>query len=219
MEFFNGLEQRVRRIVPQTPLKLPEGPGRGGKELRRFSGLETDGILDKGHTSPSAPPPVGIKGLTGPGMQNGEGLPLRVAALLRYDPFQVVSNPDDILHELDRAAESGVTDSLQNESDAVALRRLRMYAERVVDMALPKADGPHHRRMEVVRLQYLTKVLLCRLHHTPSSYPFGFMLCHFQEEAHISSIPYSACQPSSARALDGSAQHAAMSPGRRGSST
>ena len=36
-------------------------------------------------------------------------------------------------------------------------------------------------------------------------YPLGFSDCHFQEEAHMSSIPNLASQPSSSRALAGSA--------------
>ena len=36
-------------------------------------------------------------------------------------------------------------------------------------------------------------------------YPLGLADCHFQEEAHISSIPSLASQPSSSRALAGSA--------------
>ena len=41
--------------------------------------------------------------------------------------------------------------------------------------------------------------------HQAPLYPSGFMLCHFQLEAHISSIPYCASQPSSSLALRGSA--------------
>ena len=47
-------------------------------------------------------------------------------------------------------------------------------------------------------------------------YPFGFWLCHRQASAHICSMPRFALQPSSFFASDGSAQHSAMSPGRRG---
>lgn len=36
-----------------------------------------------------------------------------------------------------------------------------------------------------------------------SLYPFGFWLCHLQESAHISSMPYSASQPSSFFAFSG----------------
>ena len=51
---------------------------------------------------------------------------------------------------------------------------------------------------------------------SPVRYPSGFMLCHRQESAHISSIPNFASQPSSAFALPGSQKHVAMSPARRG---
>ena len=47
-------------------------------------------------------------------------------------------------------------------------------------------------------------------------YPYGFWLCHRQASAHICSMPRFALQPSSFFASDGSAQHSAMSPGRRG---
>ena len=47
-------------------------------------------------------------------------------------------------------------------------------------------------------------------------YPKGFWLCHFHASLHISSMPRFAVQPSSFFASDGSAQHSAMSPGRRG---
>ena len=50
-------------------------------------------------------------------------------------------------------------------------------------------------------------------------YPSGLWLCQFQLWAHISSMPYCASQPSSRLALEGSHQHSAMSPGRRGSMT
>lgn len=50
-------------------------------------------------------------------------------------------------------------------------------------------------------------------------YPSGLWLCQFQLWAHISSMPYWASQPSSRLALEGSHQHSAMSPGRRGSMT
>ena len=52
-----------------------------------------------------------------------------------------------------------------------------------------------------------------------SRYPLGFFCCQFHEDAHISSMPYRASQPSSFRAFSGSAQQAATSPGRRGSIT
>ena len=47
-------------------------------------------------------------------------------------------------------------------------------------------------------------------------YPYGFWLCHFHASLHICSMPRFAFQPSSFAASDGSAQHSAMSPGRRG---
>ena len=47
-------------------------------------------------------------------------------------------------------------------------------------------------------------------------YPNGFMLCHFHVSAHISSMPRFAVHLSSFFASAGSAQHSAMSPGRRG---
>ena len=50
-------------------------------------------------------------------------------------------------------------------------------------------------------------------------YPSGLWLCQFQLSRHISSMPYSASQPSSRLALLGSHQHSAISPGRRGSMT
>ena len=50
-------------------------------------------------------------------------------------------------------------------------------------------------------------------------YPSGLWLCQFQLSRHISSMPYSASQPSSRLALLGSHQHSAISPGRRGSIT
>lgn len=50
-------------------------------------------------------------------------------------------------------------------------------------------------------------------------YPSGLWLCQFQLSWHISSMPYSASQPSSRLALLGSHQHSAISPGRRGSMT
>ena len=50
-------------------------------------------------------------------------------------------------------------------------------------------------------------------------YPSGLWLCQFQLWAHISSMPYWASQPSSRLALEGSHQHSAMTPGRRGSMT
>ncbi len=50
-------------------------------------------------------------------------------------------------------------------------------------------------------------------------YPSGLWLCQFQLSRHISSMPYSASQPSSRSALLGSHQHSAISPGRRGSMT
>ena len=43
-------------------------------------------------------------------------------------------------------------------------------------------------------------------HHLPSPlYPLGLEDCHFQEEAHMSSMPYPASQPSSSLAFTGSA--------------
>lgn len=50
-------------------------------------------------------------------------------------------------------------------------------------------------------------------------YPSGLWLCQFQLSRHISSMPYSASQPSSRLALLGSHQHSAISPVRRGSMT
>jgi len=46
--------------------------------------------------------------------------------------------------------------------------------------------------------------------------PYGFIDCQRQRSAHIVSMPRSAFQPSSLAARDGSAQHSATSPGRRG---
>ena len=47
-------------------------------------------------------------------------------------------------------------------------------------------------------------------------YPYGFRLCHFHASAHISAMPRFAFHLSSFAASAGSAQHSAMSPGRRG---
>ena len=64
--------------------------------------------------------------------------------------------------------------------------------------------------------------LLCVFYYFNYSavlYPSGLWLCQFQLSRHISSMPYSASQPSSRLALLGSHQHSAISPGRRGSMT
>ena len=155
VEVGDGLVQSLRRVVLQHPLELAEGPGRGGKPLRRLGGLEAHGVLQEGVHPPGAPLGVGMVVAAVPGDAQGEGLPLRIAPLGGNLLFQVVGDPRNVGHHLFRVVEGVAGDPLEDKPAAGVLPRLGVDAEGVVDVAGAKPHRAHHFSSKVKGIQGL----------------------------------------------------------------
>ena len=99
---------------------------------------------------------------------------------------------DDEDHRL-KARPAGVVDGVVDDKLAVVSHGVQLFKA-----AVPAAHAGSHDDQDWL-FHFLSPYPSYPL------YPLGFMDCHFQEEAHISSMPSSAVQPSSSRALAGSA--------------
>ena len=172
MEAGDGHVEGVGGVVPQQPLEAAEGPAGGGKQLRRLGGLIAHRPLHKGEGPPYAALAVGDAGAAVPGADDGQGLPVGVAAQLFDLPAQVLGDVDDVLHQLLGLLKGHGADALDDHPPAAPILPADVHPEGVVDVALSKAVGLLHAAAEVIGRQHFPQGLLC-LYHAHILYLLG----------------------------------------------
>ncbi len=155
VEFFDRLKQRIGGIILQHALEPAKRLGRGIKQPGRFGRLQTARLLDKRVHAPRAARAVGKERLARPGAQNGHRLARGIAAALRDLSAQIVRYAHNVLHQPVRAVKRGRAHALQNVAHTVALFRLGIYAERIIDVSFAIAHRADDAARKIIRGQRL----------------------------------------------------------------